>query len=90
MMSVGVRELRQRASDLLRQVAGGETIEITDRGRPVALLSPLPQGSPLERLRAAGEIEDAVGDLEELPEPLVSQGGEPPSLRLERLRRADR
>ncbi|MGH9078246.1 MAG: type II toxin-antitoxin system Phd/YefM family antitoxin [Acidimicrobiales bacterium] len=90
MMSVGVRELRQQASELLRQVAGGETIEITDRGRPVALLSPLPQGSPLERLRAAGEIDDAVGDLDELPEPLPSKAGELPSLRLERLRRADR
>lgn len=57
MASVGVRELRQRASELLRRVASGETIEITDRGRPVALLSPLPDGTPLELLRAAGEID---------------------------------
>ena len=35
MASVGVRELRQRASELLRRVEAGETIEITDRGRPV-------------------------------------------------------
>ncbi|WP_214444170.1 type II toxin-antitoxin system Phd/YefM family antitoxin, partial [Mycobacterium tuberculosis] len=41
MTSVGVRALRQRASELLRRVEAGETIEITDRGRPVALLSPL-------------------------------------------------
>ncbi|MBO0693155.1 MAG: type II toxin-antitoxin system prevent-host-death family antitoxin [Acidimicrobiaceae bacterium] len=33
---------RQRASELLRLVENGETIEITDRGRPVALLSPGP------------------------------------------------
>lgn len=39
MTSVGVRALRQRASELLRRVEAGETIEITDRGRPVALLS---------------------------------------------------
>ena len=52
MASVGVRELRQRASELLRRVAAGETIEVTDRGRPVALLSPLPEVGPLERLRA--------------------------------------
>lgn len=50
MTSVGVRALRQRASELLRRVEAGETIEITDRGRPVALLSPLPQGGPYEQL----------------------------------------
>ncbi|MGQ0831438.1 MAG: type II toxin-antitoxin system Phd/YefM family antitoxin, partial [Microthrixaceae bacterium] len=60
MARVGVRELRQRASELLRLVEAGETIEITDRGRPVALLTPLPNGSPLEQLRAAGEVEAAT------------------------------
>ena len=62
MTAVGVRELRQRASELLRLVEGGETIEITDRGRPVALLTPLPDGSPLERLRAAGDVERATAE----------------------------
>jgi len=51
-------------------VARGETIEITDHGRPVALLTPLPEESRLDRLRAAGEIEPATGILEDLPEPL--------------------
>ena len=32
MASVGVRELRQRASELLRRVEDGESIEITDNG----------------------------------------------------------
>lgn len=40
MTSAGIRELRQRASELLRRVEQGETIEITDRGRPVAVLAP--------------------------------------------------
>ena len=52
MASVGVRELRQRASELLRRVQAGETIEVTDHGRPVALLAPLDVGEPLDRLRA--------------------------------------
>ncbi len=91
MASVGVRELRQRASELLRRVAAGETIEVTDRGRPVALLSPLPEAGPLERLRAAGEVEPAAADLEELPPPLPLQPGqEPPSAVLARLRRDER
>src|SRR5437868_6771614 len=59
MTSVGVRELRQRASELLRLVEQGQTIEITDRGRPVALLSPLVAGTPPEQMRPAGEIAPA-------------------------------
>ncbi|HEY7222582.1 MAG TPA: type II toxin-antitoxin system prevent-host-death family antitoxin [Micromonosporaceae bacterium] len=50
MASVGIRELRQSASGLVRRVELGETIEITDRGRAVALLTPLPSGGPLDRL----------------------------------------
>lgn len=90
MSSAGVRELRQRASELLRRVEGGETIEITDRGRPVALLTPLPAGDALEMLRAAGEIEPAKGDLDDLPPPLSSRGAELPSQVLARLRRDER
>lgn len=91
MVSVGVRELRQRASELLRRVAAGETIEVTDRGRPVALLTPLPEAGPLERLRAAGEVSAAAGELVELPEPLpLAPGQEPPSATLERLRADER
>jgi prevent-host-death family protein len=91
MASVGVRQLRQRASELLRRVERGETIEVTDRGRPVALLSPPPEGSPLDRLRAAGEIDPATGDLDDLPEPLVlAPGIERPSQVLTRLRRYER
>ena len=91
MRSVGVRELRQRASELLRLVAGGETIEVTDRGRPVAVLAPVPGGSPLDQLRASGEVTPGEGDLDDLPEPLpLPAGKEPPSVVLERLRRDER
>jgi prevent-host-death family protein len=90
MAQVGVRELRQRASELLRRVEKGETIEITDRGRPVALLSPLPEGSPLERLRAGGEVTPATGDLDDLPPPLASRAVELPSAVLARLRHDER
>lgn len=90
MTQVGVRELRQRASELLRLVESGETIEITDRGRPVALLSPLPQGSPLEQLRASGDVASATGDLDDLPPALASRAAEPPSAVLARLRHDER
>ena len=91
MGSVGVRELRQRASALLRRVERGETIEVTDRGRPVAVLSPAPEGSPLDQLRARGEIDSATGDLDDLPDPIVLPAGrERPSAVLARLRRHER
>jgi prevent-host-death family protein len=91
MARIGVRELRQRASELLRRVERGETIEVTDRGRPVAILAPPPAGSPLERLRAAGEIDEATGSVDELPDPLVlPPDRERPSDALRRLRRTGR
>jgi prevent-host-death family protein len=91
MTSVGIRELRQRASELLRLVEQGEIVEITDRGRPVARLTPLPSGTPLEQMRAAGEIEPASAGLDDLPAPLVlADDVESPSAVLARLRRDER
>jgi prevent-host-death family protein len=90
MTSVGVRELRQRASELLRRVEDGESIEITDRGRPIAMLTPLPV-DPLERLLAAGDLQPSDGDIGDLPQPLVVPGDAgPPSVALARLRRDER
>jgi prevent-host-death family protein len=70
MRSIGIRELRQRASKHLRDVERGETIEVTDRGRPVALLVPIPQAGTAERLIAEGRMTRAKHDLFELGEPL--------------------
>ena len=62
MNQVGVRELRRQASAILRRVAAGETVEVTDRGRPVAiLLKMMPAG--LLRLEREGIIRPADGDL---------------------------
>jgi prevent-host-death family protein len=91
MTSVGVRELRQRASELLRLVEQGEVIEITDRGRPVARLTPLPTGTPLDQMWASGEIEPASGDIDDLPDPVILPDGvETPSAALARLRIQER
>ena len=70
MDTIGIRELRQRASVYLRRVAAGETFEVTDRGRPIALLTPIPSSSPLDRLRAAGDLDEATGSTDDLPEPV--------------------
>lgn len=92
MRRAGVRELRQRASDLLRRVERGETIEITDHGRPVALLTPIPDDDldPYERMVAVGDIEPATGSIDDLPPPMPSTGPESPSVVLARLRADER
>lgn len=48
-MNVGVRDLKQHLSEYLRRVADGEIIQVTDRGVPVAVISPLPPRDPLTR-----------------------------------------
>jgi prevent-host-death family protein len=86
-----VTEAKNKLSALLAQVRAGETIEITDRGRPVALLGPLPPEGTLDRLRALGEVERATAGFDDLPEPLpLRPGAEAPSKVLERLRRDER
>lgn len=67
---VGIRALRQNLSVYLRRLDGGERFEITDRGRPVALLVPLAGSqSPLERLVAQGRARMPVRDLLDVPAP---------------------
>jgi prevent-host-death family protein len=56
MDSVGVRELRQNASALLRRVQAGEILEVTDRGRPVARLVPIKPLSRWDQLVAEGRL----------------------------------
>jgi len=63
MIRAGIRELRQNASALIRRVTAGETIEITDRGRPVARIVPLRGRSNLDQLIAEGRATRAYGDL---------------------------
>ena len=91
MASVGIRELRQRASEVLRRVEAGETVEVTDRGRPVALLTPVPQADGLGRLRADGDATPPQASFDTLPEPLaLPMRAEPPSTTLARLRHDER
>jgi prevent-host-death family protein len=59
MKTIGVRELRQNASRYLEEVAAGESIEITDRGHPVARLVPI-TGDPWQDLISAGEVVEAA------------------------------
>lgn len=74
---IGIRELRQRASEYLRRVQAGEVVEVTDRGRPVARIVPI-RTSRYEQMREEGLIRPAEGDLLELGPPLCRPAGTPP------------
>lgn len=70
---VGIRELRQNLSVYLRRIHRGERFEVTEHGRPVALLVPLAAAmSPLAKLVATGRARMPDGDLLDLS-PLASE-----------------
>ncbi|HEY5430702.1 MAG TPA: type II toxin-antitoxin system prevent-host-death family antitoxin [Solirubrobacteraceae bacterium] len=62
---VGIRELRQQASGVLKRVVGGETIEVTDHGHPIARIVPLRPGA-LDQMVLEGRATEATGDLLEI------------------------
>jgi prevent-host-death family protein len=67
---VGVRELRQNLSVYLERVATGTVFRVTDRGRAVALLVPIPpHASVAERLLASGRAAPATQDILALGRP---------------------
>ncbi|MBO0898918.1 type II toxin-antitoxin system prevent-host-death family antitoxin [Cellulomonas sp. zg-ZUI199] len=74
MGTIGIRELKQNASAAVARAAAGETLTVTDRGRPAAQLSPLPT-SPLARLLESGSARPARTDLADLPSPVRAAGG---------------
>jgi prevent-host-death family protein len=51
---VGTRELKNRLSEYLRRVKAGETVIITERGKPVGQILPI-QDSLVNRLKKLAE-----------------------------------
>ena len=68
MSEVGIRALKQNASAVVAEAAAGETVTITDRGRPVAQMTSIP-ASPLRRLLDAGQARAPRRDVHDLPAP---------------------
>jgi prevent-host-death family protein len=56
MAEVGLRELKQRLSEYLDRAERGELLLVTDRGRPMALLGPLPGRARVDEGVAQGWI----------------------------------
>ena len=64
MLTVGVRELKQRASELIRMVREeGSEIQVTYRGEVVALLIPVTRSTPQEEAHAWAKIDHLVAEI---------------------------
>jgi prevent-host-death family protein len=76
---VGVRELRQNLSVYLRRVKEGETLEVTERGEPVAEISPTRRKplSIIDQMIAEGRITPATRNHRLLPPPPLPAGPGP-------------
>lgn len=84
MKTASVSEVEERLSELLAIVLTGETVEITDDGRPVARLIPPPryltpeeEEARLDRLEKAGVIKRGKGPkpkFDPFPEPITPSG----------------
>lgn len=89
---VSVSELKAQLSEQLRQVREGETLIVTDRGIPVARITPVDpmerQEAELRQLMEAGALRPGSGALDpafwELPAPAA------PSARVREALRQDR
>jgi prevent-host-death family protein len=76
----GVREAKARLSQLLRDVQRGHEWVITERGSPIARLSPIPGRSlslaeRVRRLEESGLVEPLGREVRHLPPPLPLKEG---------------
>jgi prevent-host-death family protein len=85
---VGVRELRQNLSVYLRRVRAGESLEVTERGQPVATLQPIVDPSDaLARLARRGiAVRRGAGNLADLAAPPTARLRRPLAEVLDELR----
>ena len=67
---IGIRELRQHASRYVAMAKAGMRVPVTDRGKLVAYLVPAESGGTfLDRMRAAGQVRPAIGNLLDMMPP---------------------
>jgi prevent-host-death family protein len=68
MSSVGIRELKQNASAVVARAKAGEIVTITERGKPVARLTPIGD-TRLQELIDAGLASTPTADYRDVKEP---------------------
>ncbi len=74
-VDVGVRDLKNNLSRHLKTVKDGETITVTEHGRPIARIEPIVELSRLEQMIADGSATAAKEPKGELPPPIKHDGG---------------
>lgn len=82
MATVGVRELKSRLSEYLRRARDGEHVVVTDRGHPMAVISPPsepPREPDLEILVRQGVIRPGTGKPRGSSRPVRLRKGPPMS-----------
>ncbi len=89
MERIGIRELRQNASEWIRRVKQGESFEITEHGTPVAVLGPRKMDR-LSELEAQGLLRRGTGDLRSIAPRPRRPGERPLSQILDELRADER
>jgi prevent-host-death family protein len=61
MADVGIRELKQHLSEYLDRAERGEVLRVTDRGRPKAVLGPVPGRARIDDGIREGWITQGTG-----------------------------
>jgi prevent-host-death family protein len=77
MSTVGIRALKQNASAVVAEVAAGDIVIITDRGRPVAMLVPYRE-SRAQALIDAGLATPPTRSIRDLGPPARRRSGQHP------------
>lgn len=75
-MEIGLRELRQSASEFVKRAEAGETVVVTVSGRPAAQLVPMPalqwrRAAELHELAALPPDPELLADTESLDHAVV-------------------
>jgi prevent-host-death family protein len=74
-MEVGIRELRADLSRYLKRVRDGEEIVVTDRGTPIARITPANGRSRIDELITAGVLTPAPNrGPRKVPKPIKIKG----------------
>jgi len=74
-VEVGIRELRADLSRYLKRVREGEEIVVTDRGTPIAKITPATGRSRIDELIAAGVLTPASNQgSRKVPTPIKIKG----------------
>jgi prevent-host-death family protein len=67
MTDVGIRELKAKLSQYVERAADGEVIRVTERGKPKAVLGPLPDSDRIQRGIFEGWIRPGNGEPPTIP-----------------------